>query len=82
MKKKKKSEEYIEMSIDEFDKFVEKMSNTSTCEECANCIYIEQGDMFCDLTLDENNKTFKFMYEEFQPTEDYMWCAGKFFEEK
>ena len=43
-----------------------------TCENCVNCIYEGEGDMYCD--EDEN---FDYVYESFCPTEKYMWCNGK-----
>lgn len=51
-----------------------------TCEQCANCMYVDHGDMYCDLTVGAINKDVKFVYDEFCPTEDYMWCKGKKFE--
>ena len=27
-----------------------------TCEQCTNCMYVEHGDMYCDLTIDTINK--------------------------
>lgn len=51
---------------------------SKTCEQCINCIYLEQGDMYCELTIGDDE--IKLVYEEFCPTEDYMWCNGKKFE--
>ena len=48
-----------------------------TCEQCMNCMYLEHGDMFC-----EEHESFELVYEEFLPTECYMWCKGKKFENK
>ena len=48
-----------------------------TCEQCINCMYAEHGDMYCDLIM-----PVKWVYEDFCPTEDYMWCKGKRFEDK
>lgn len=48
-----------------------------TCEQCEHCMYIEHGDMYCDLTVDVKNKDVKFVYDEFHPIEHYMWCGGK-----
>ena len=53
-----------------------------TCENCMNCVYVEQGDMYCDLTLSPINKNVKWVYDEFCPTKDYMWCNGKEYEER
>lgn len=47
------------------------------CENCINCMYLEHGDMYCD-----EHDDFALMYEEFVPTEDYMWCNGKKFERR
>lgn len=50
-----------------------------SCDKCEHCIYIEEGDMYCDLFLDHKNKTFKLVYDEFKPGKDYRWCNGKRF---
>ena len=47
-----------------------------TCEQCEHCMYVEHGDMYCDLTIDEKNKDVKWVYDEYSPTDDYMWCNG------
>ena len=49
-----------------------------TCDQCINCMYVEHGDMYCDLTVDTGD--MKWVYDEFCPTDDYMWCNGKKFE--
>lgn len=59
-----------------------KNKRNVTCEQCINCMYVEHGDMYCDLTVDSENKNVKWVYDEFGPTEDYMWCNGKKFEER
>ena len=48
-----------------------------TCENCTHCMYLEHGDMYC-----EEHDDFTFVYDEFCPTDDYMWCGGKKFEER
>lgn len=48
-----------------------------TCEMCINCMYEEHGTMYCDMYED-----FPRVYEEYWPTEDYMLCKGKKFEER
>ena len=48
-----------------------------TCENCINCMYEEAGDMYCD-----EHKDFVYVYDEFCPTESYMWCGGKKFIER
>lgn len=48
-----------------------------TCDTCINCMYLEAGDMFCD-----EHEDFALVYDEFCPTEDYMWCNGKKYEER
>ncbi len=45
------------------------------CEQCVNCIYLEDGDMICDVND-------KLIYENFQPSKEYMWCNTEKFEEK
>ena len=47
------------------------------CENCINCMYQEAGDMYCD-----EHEEFADVYENFCPTENYMWCNGKNFEER
>lgn len=54
-----------------------KSNNNKTCEQCINCMYVENGDMYCD-----EHDNFDFVYEEFSPTESYMWCNGKKFIER
>lgn len=82
MKKKQNNKENIEMSIEEFEKFAEEMENIPTCDICMNCMYVEDGDMYCDLTVDTEKEDVKWVYDNFTPTDDYMWCDGKHFEEK
>lgn len=48
-----------------------------TCEQCINCMYEEHGTMYCDMHED-----FASVYEEYCPTESYMWCGGKEYEER
>ena len=59
-----------------------KRSTVKTCENCMNCMYVEHGDMYCDLTVDAGHEKVKWVYDEFCPTNDYMWCNGKNFEER
>jgi hypothetical protein len=40
-------------------------------------MYLEHGDMYCD-----EHEDFALVYDEFCPTENYMWCNGKKFEER
>ena len=47
-----------------------------------NCMYVEHGDMFCDLTIDVKKQKVKWVYDNYNPTEDYMWCNDKHFEER
>ena len=47
------------------------------CEQCENCMYLENGDMFCD-----EHKDSKLVYEDFCPTKYFMWCKGKKFQER
>lgn len=54
-----------------------KNKRNVTCEQCANCMYVENGDMYCD-----EHEEFAYVYDEFCPTEDYMWCNGKKFIER
>lgn len=54
-----------------------KNKRNVTCEQCANCMYAENGDMYCD-----EHEEFAYIYDEFCPTEDYMWCKGKKFIER
>ncbi len=56
-----------------------KNKQNMTCENCLNCMYVESGDMYCDETVGEKTK---WVYDEFCPTEDYMWCKGKKFIER
>lgn len=54
-----------------------KNKTVKTCENCICCMYLEHGDMYCD-----EHEDFALVYDEFCPTEDYMWCKGKKFEER
>ena len=78
MKKNKCEKGWITLTDEE----LEELSNQKTCDMCINCIYVEQGDMYCDLTVDAKNYDVKFVYDNYNPTEDYMWCNGKHFEER
>lgn len=51
-----------------------KIKQNVTCEQCINCMYIEHGDMYCD-----EKENMPLVYDEFYPTEEYMWCQGKRF---
>lgn len=42
-----------------------------------NCMYAEHGDMYCD-----EKEDMPLVYDEFCPTEEYMWCNGKKFIER
>ena len=48
-----------------------------TCEQCINCMYLEHGDMYCN-----EHENLELVYDEFCPTENYMWCKGKKFERR
>lgn len=52
-----------------------KNKRNVTCDQCANCMYEGNGDMYCD-----EHDEFALVYDEFCPTEAYMWCNGKKFE--
>lgn len=64
---------FVEMSLDEFESFANEISNSATCETCAYCIYVGEGDFICD----EFGWLIK---EDFSPTDDYFCCNGKNFE--
>ena len=52
-----------------------RKNDNITCEQCIHCMYEEAGDMHCD-----EHDDFDLVYEEFCPTESYMWCNGQHFE--
>ena len=54
-----------------------KNKRNVTCEQCENCIYVGNGNMYCD-----ECENFAYVYDEFSPTEEYMWCNGKKFIER
>lgn len=54
-----------------------KIKQNVTCEQCINCMYIEYGDMYCD-----EKEDMPLVYDEFCPTENYMWCNGRKFIER
>ena len=68
-------DEEIKMSFEEFEKLAD-MINMS-CECCGHCMYLESGDYVC---------TYKdepiLVYDNFEPTEDYMWCDGDYYIER
>lgn len=70
----KKNKEWIELS----DEDLEKLSKMKTCDMCINCMYVEHGDMYCDMCEDGT----KWVYDNYTPTNDYMWCRGKHFKER
>lgn len=74
----KKNKGWMELS----DKDLEKLSKMKTCDMCINCMYVEHGDMYCDLTIDEEKETVAWVYDNYTPTDEYMWCKGKHFEER
>lgn len=47
------------------------------CDDCVHCNYSGYGDMYCD-----EHEDFAYVYDEFCPTNDYMWCNGKRFIER
>ena len=53
-----------------------KRKKIVACENCINCMYEGSGDMYCDI-----HERFPYVYEDFCPTENYMWCQGKKFQE-
>lgn len=59
-----------------------KNKQNVVCEQCIHCVYVEHGDMYCNLTRNPREKSVKWMYENFVPTEDYMICQGKKFYER
>ncbi len=53
-----------------------KNEDDISCDECANCEYLGHGDMSCSQKDDD------LVYENFEPTENYMWCKNKKFKER
>lgn len=45
-----------------------------SCMTCTNCIPIGEGDHICDMTND-------LVLVEYEPSEDYFSCGGKYYEE-
>lgn len=45
------------------------------CEVCGNCIPIGDGDHYCADGMQE------VVLVDYRPTENYLWCKGKRFEE-
>ena len=45
-------------------------NDNRSCENCGNCIPLGEGDHLCDV-----NDTM--VIEEYQPTDNYIWCGGK-----
>ncbi len=53
------------------------MKKCKDCLNCANCCPVGGGDHVCS----EANEEDAFIIEEYVPTDSYMWCNGKHFEE-
>ena len=51
------------------------MCKLKMCQDCEHCMYICEGDFICD--MDEP----VLVMEDFEPTEDYMYCGGVDYEE-
>lgn len=49
-------------------------SKYERCEYCANCTYIGDGDYICDAGITN------LPLVDYQPSEDYYWCKGRFFQ--
>lgn len=49
-----------------------KKQKIGDCFNCGNCIYYAEGDSYCDYTND-----FPFVFEDWVPTDKFMWCKGK-----
>ena len=41
------------------------------CFNCGNCQYHSEGDSYCE-------ENFEFVLEDWCPTDEYMWCKGKY----
>ena len=65
------------MTLDEFGEFAEKVKNSPCCMNCANCVYIEEGDHIC-IAGEEP----VLVLEEFEPTDMYFCCGGADWEEE
>lgn len=42
------------------------------CFNCGNCQYHSEGDSYCDY------EEPIFVLEDWCPTEEYLWCGGKY----
>ena len=45
------------------------------CFNCENCLYIGEGDSICDFS-------FALVLDDWEPTDEFMICAGKDWTEK
>lgn len=52
-----------------------KKDKKPCCENCANCIYICEGDYYCD------EEEVIVLYDFSTPTKHYLKCNGEKFEE-
>lgn len=53
-----------------------KNKRNMACFNCEHCILIGEGDHICD------ERIGTVVLEEYGPTDEYMWCDGKLFEER
>ncbi|MBQ9113883.1 MAG: hypothetical protein IJY05_03065 [Clostridia bacterium] len=52
------------------------MGKYKTCGGCSNGVYVSEGCTMC-LVGDEP----KVVMDDWEPTEDYMWCDGEHYDE-
>lgn len=46
-----------------------------TCHNCEHCLYVGDGGYYCDVCT-------YIVVEDWQPTEEFLFCEGKDFEQK
>lgn len=49
-----------------------KVKTCVTCFDCANCMYIGEGDHICDVDM-------TLVVDEWDPTDEFYHCGGKEF---
>lgn len=47
-----------------------------SCETCGNLIPLGEGDHMCDVDPSQ------LVLEDYEQTEDYFWCHGKYWKER
>lgn len=53
-----------------------KKQKIGDCFNCNHCVYYGEGDSYCDYDVPI------FVLDDWSPSNDFMWCNGKHWEEQ